>query len=172
MSRSIKAVFAVLVMTLSGIAWAEGKIAVVNFENAIMQTDLMQKRMIEMQNEAEFKTNMAEFERLKTEYQELREKFQKDAVTMSQEQQVTATQKLASKEGDLKHLQNKLEMAQRSVMQSAAVEMRPKLDAAVAELVAAEGIGLLLNQNAVAYATPDYDITDKVTDKLNQAAAK
>jgi outer membrane protein len=40
------------------------------------------------------------------------------------------------------------------------------------EIIAAEGIGLLLQRASVIHADAGYSITAKVTDKLNQAAAK
>ena len=40
------------------------------------------------------------------------------------------------------------------------------------EIITSEGIGLLLQRGAVIHADASYSITAKVTDKLNQMAAK
>jgi outer membrane protein len=50
--------------------------------------------------------------------------------------------------------------------------MAPKVQEVLREIIAAEGIGLLLQRASVIHADAGYSITAKVTDKLNQAAAK
>jgi outer membrane protein len=48
--------------------------------------------------------------------------------------------------------------------------MSPKVQEVLRELIATEGIGLLLQRNSVIHADAGYSITAKVTDKLNQMA--
>ena len=101
MSRLLKVAITVLVLSLPTLAWAQGKIAVVDLQEAILQTDLAQKRLEEIRNQDDYKADKAEFDRLKGEFDEIVKKFQKDAAVMSQEQQVAARKKLASKQADL-----------------------------------------------------------------------
>ena len=108
MSRLLKVAIAVLALSVSTLGWAQGKIAVVDLNEAIMQTDFAQKRMAEVRDQKDYKADKAEYDRLQSELDELVKKFQKDAAVMSQEQQVSARQKLASKQGDLEHVTGKL----------------------------------------------------------------
>ena len=51
-------------------------------------------------------------------------------------------------------------------------ELSPKVQEVLRELIATEGIGLLLQRASVIHADAGYSITAKVTDKLNQLPAE
>ena len=172
MSRLFKVAFTVLVLSLPGLAWAQGKIAVVDLQEAILQTDLAQKRLEEIRNQDDYKADKAEFDRLKGEFDEIVKKFQKDAAVMSQEQQVAARKKLTSKQADLEHVTGKLQKAEQSAGQALLQEMAPKVQEVLRELISTEGIGLLLQRSSVIHADSGYSLTAKVTDKLNQLPAE
>ena len=172
MSRLLKVAIAVFALTLPVLGWAQGKIAVVDLQEAILQSDLAQKRLNEVRDQDDYKADKAEFDRLKKEFDEIVSKFQKDAAVMSQEQQVAARQKLASKQADLEHVTGKLQKAEQAAGQALLQDMAPKVQEVLRELIATEGIGLLLQRGSVIHADAGYSITAKVTDKLNQVAAQ
>ncbi len=168
MNRLTKAAVIALALAVPSLAAAQGKIAVVNLQEAILQTDLAQKRIAEVRSQEDYKADKAEFDRLKKEFEDLAKKFQKDLAVMSQEQQVAARKKLASKQADLEHVTGKLQQAEQSAGQRLLQEMSSNVQQALRELITSEGIGLLLQQQAVIHADPGYSITAKLTDKLNQ----
>ncbi|MEP1472736.1 MAG: OmpH family outer membrane protein [Halieaceae bacterium] len=172
MSRLLKVTLAVVALSLPTLGWAQGKIAVVNLQEAILQTDEAQKRLTAVRNGDDYKADKAEFDRLKEEFDTLVAGFQKDAAVMSQEQQVSARQKLASKQGDLEHVTGKLQKAEQGAGQTLLQEMAPKVQEVLRDLIATEGIGLLLQRDSVIHADAGYSITAKVTDKLNQLPAQ
>ena len=172
MSRLFKFTFAALVLALPTLGWAEGKIAVVDLQEAILQTNVAQKRLEDIRSQDDFKADKAEFERLKKEMDEMVKKFQKDAAVMSQEQQTAARQKLASKQADLEHVVGKVQQTEQAAAQSLLQELGPKVQEVLRDIITTEGIGLLLQRGAVIHADASYSITAKVTDKLNQMAAK
>lgn len=172
MSRLAKITLIALALALPSIGFAQGKIAVVNLQEAILQTDLAQKRLAEVRGQDDYKADKTEFEKLKGEFEDLAKKFQKDAAVMSQEQQLAARKKLASKQADLEHVTGKLQQAEQLAGQGLLQEMSPKVQKVLRELITAEGIGLLLQQQAVIHADAGYNITAKVTDKLNQLPAE
>jgi outer membrane protein len=171
-SRLVKATLVVLALSLPSLGWAQGKIAVVDLQEAILQTDQAQKRLAEVRDQGDYKADKAEFDRLKKEFDELVKTFQKDSAVMSQEQQLAARKKLASKQADLEHVTKKLQQAEQGAGQNLLQEMAPKVQEVLRELIAAEGIGLLLQRTSVIHADAGYSITAKVTDKLNQQAAQ
>ena len=152
-------------------ALAQGKIAVVNLEQAILQSDAAQARLNQVRNEESYKSDKKEFDSLKDELDKLVKDFQKDAAVMSQEQQLAARKRLASKQADLEHVAGKLQQAEQATGQALLQEMSPMVQEVLRELISTEGIGLLLQRNSVIHADPGYSITAKVTDKLNQLAA-
>ena len=57
MSRLFKLSLAVLALSVPTLGWTQGKIAVVDVQGAILQTDVAQKRVDEIRNGEEFKKN-------------------------------------------------------------------------------------------------------------------
>ncbi len=172
MSRLLKVALAVVALSVPALALAAEKIAVVDVQGAILQTDYAQKRLGEVRDQAEYKKNKAEYDRIKTEGEALLKTFQKDAAVMSQDQKVAAQNKLSSMQEDLEHVTSKLQQAEQTVGQALLQEMAPKVQEVLREIIEKEGIGLLLQRNAVIHAEESYSITAKVTDKLNQLAPK
>jgi outer membrane protein len=166
--RLIKITLVAMAIALPGVSWAQGKIAVVDLQEAILQTDIAQQRMKDVRNQEDYKADKAEFEKLKAEFDELVKKFQKDAAVMSQEQQISARKKLASKQADLEHVTGKLQKAEQAAGQGLLQEMAPGVQAVLKEIIAQDGIGLLLQRQSIIHADAGYSITAKVTDRLNQ----
>jgi outer membrane protein len=167
-SKLLKFTFAVLVLALPTLGWAQGKIAVVDLQEAILQTDVAQKRLAELS----FKADKAEFERLKKQMDEMVKAFQKDGPVMSQDQQAAARKKLADKQAELEQVVGKVQQVEQAAAQSLLQDLGPKVQQVLRELITSEGIGLLLQRGAVIHAEESYSITAKVTEKLNQMAAK
>lgn len=170
MSRLIKVAFAVLAFSVPTLGWTEGKIAVVDVQGAILQTDYAQKKLGEVREQADYKKNKSEYDRLKSEGEALLKTFQKDAAVMSDDQKVAAQNKLSSLQEDLDHVTSKLQQAEQGTGQALLQEMAPKVQDVLREIIEKDGIALLLQRNAVIHAEPGYSITAQVTDKLNQLA--
>jgi outer membrane protein len=171
-SKLIKIALAAFALSLPVVAMAQGKTAVVNLQEAILQTDLAQKRLNDVREQEDYKSDKSEFDRLKKEFDELVKDFQKDAAVMSQDQQLAVRKKLTSKQGDLEHVAGKLQQAEQAAGQELLQEMSPRVQEILRELIQTEGIGLLLPRASVIHADPGYSITAKVTDKLNQVSSK
>ena len=171
MSTQFKVLIASLVLALlPSLATAQGRIAVVNLEEAILQTDEAQKRLTGLRETEDYKADKAELDKLTTEREELIKEVQNDLAVMSAEQQQQARKRLASKNADLEHVLRKLQQAEQQLGQELLREMTPKVQAVLRELIQSEGIGLLLQQTAVIHADNGFSVTAKVTDKLNQMA--
>lgn len=170
--RSTWTALSIVALLLPGIALAQGKVAVVNLQEAILQSDQAQQRLNEARGQEDYKADKDEFDRLQEELEQLVKEFQKDAAVMSQEQQLAARKRLASKQADLEHVTGKLQQAEQAVGQALLQEMSPMVQEVLRDLIATEGIGLLLQRASVIHADPGYSITAKVTDKLNQLSAQ
>ncbi|MDG1012016.1 MAG: OmpH family outer membrane protein, partial [Luminiphilus sp.] len=71
-------------LILPTLAMAQGKIAVVNLEEAILQTDLAQQRLAEFEKNEDFTSDKNEFENLREELDKLVQEFQRDQAAMSE----------------------------------------------------------------------------------------
>lgn len=172
MSRLLKVALAIFACSVSTLVWAEGKIAVFDLQNAILQTDVAQERLKEVRSQEDYKKNKAEFDKIKSEGEELVKSYQKDAAIMSEEQKAAAQQKITSIQEDLEHVAGKLQQAEQAAAQALFQEMGPKVQEVLRDIIEKEGVGLLLQRQAVIHAEPSYSITAKVTDRLNQLNAK
>lgn len=172
MHKPLKLLIAVLALTLPALGWAQGKIAVVDLQEAILQSDAAQQALEAVRNQRDYSEDKNEFDRIQNELEALVTEFQKDAAVMSQEQQVAARKRLASKQADLEHVTGKLQQAEQQAGQAILRQMADEVQEILRDLIQSEGIGLLLQRQAVIHADPGYSITAKVTDRLNQATAR
>ena len=172
MSRILKITIAGLALVLLPmLASAQGRIAVVNLEEAIIQTDEAQTRLNDLRESEDFKADRTELDRLQAEREALIKDVQNNMAVMSAEEQKAARKRMANKNADLEHVLRKLQQAEQELGQQLLQEMTPKVQAVLRNLIESEGIGLLLQRSAVIHADNGYSITAKVTDKLNQQAA-
>jgi outer membrane protein len=167
-SRLMKVALAVVAFSIPTLGWTEGKIAVVDVQGAILQTEYAQQKLGEVRAKEDYKKNKAEYDRLQKEGEGLLTTFQKDAAVMSPEQKTAAQKKLSSLQEDLDHVTGKLQQAEQGVGQALLQEMAPRVQEVLREIIQKDGIALLLQRSAVIHAEPGYSITQQVTDKLNQ----
>lgn len=168
MSRIPTIALAAILCSLSALSWAEGKIAVFDLQAAILQTDAAQARLQQLRGEEDYKKNKADFDKIKSEGEALVTSYQKDSAIMSEEQKAAAQQKINSMQEDLEHVAGKLQQAEQVAAQAVFQEMGPKVQEVLREIIEKEGIGLLLQRQAVIHAEPSYSVTAQVTDRLNQ----
>ena len=159
-------------LVLPTLAMAQGKIAVVNLEEAILQTDLAQQRLAEFEKNEDFTSDKNEFESLREELDKLVQDFQRDQAAMSEDQMVAARQKVSSKNSDLEYVAKKLQTLQQQNAQRVFQELAHKAREVLRDIITTEQIGLLLQQQGVIHADLGYSITAKVTYKLNQLPAE
>ena len=154
------AVIACLMTLAPGLAFAQGKVAVLNLEAAVFNTEEAKTQ--------EFLANKKEAEGLKKQYEDLVAQFNKNREVMSAEQEEEQGRKIKQVGTDLEFVAKKLQQSEREVAQRIMREMMPRANTVVMDLLKAEGIGLLLNAQAALFAEPGYSLDAKVTEKLNQ----
>jgi outer membrane protein len=149
-------------------AQAEGKIAVFSAQQAIMTTDAAQAKVKEFQAQGTIADKLKLFEDLQKKYKAAVEQVQKDLAMMSAEQKQAESKKINDMRADIEHVGRQLKQAEQEMAQTLMQEFGPRLQPILAEIVKSENIGLLLDKKAALHADASYDITAKVTDKLNQ----
>ncbi|TQV85657.1 OmpH family outer membrane protein [Exilibacterium tricleocarpae] len=160
----------VLVALLAGnFAVAEGKVAVFDAQAAMFNTDLAKKRIDEYTKKPEIASMRAKFEGLQSDLQNMQKEKETNGMTWSQDQAAEHRKQEEYKAADLQLLVKKLKAEENAALGQIQRELAPKVQTAVNQLVASEGIGLLLHKRAAVYVEPALDITDKITDKLNKA---
>ena len=169
MTKFNKVLILLAAVMMPALAHAEGKIAVLNVQEAIMNTDAAKKSINAWKTNAEIAENIKQLDALKADYQKAVKKLQKDAAVMSAERQQEEGKKIQSKMADIEHVARKLQSAEKELVQGLMQQQAPALQKVVTEMIQAEGIGLLLDKKAVMHVDSSFSITAKVTDKMNQA---
>jgi outer membrane protein len=161
-----------VLMLLPVSVFAQGKIAVLSVQEAILNTQLATEKMEELRNTPDYKEDKAEFDKLKAEGIALYERLQKDGAVMSAEEQQSVQRQIASKSADIDHVRKKLQESEKRIAQGLMQVLGRSAQDVITALIQSEGIGLLLDRQAALHADSSYNITAKVTDKLNQLNAK
>jgi outer membrane protein len=164
-----KALVALLLTMTAGVSLAEENIAVLDVQAAILNSDVAQERLKAMREKKEFKSNIKEVEELQEEHNALVAKLKKDSAVMSQEEMQVQTAKISEKRADIEHVYRKLKASEQKLMQDVVQELGPKLQEVVNKMIKDDKIGMILDAKATLHVTNDYNITAKVTDKINQA---
>jgi len=164
-----KIILATIALLVPLLAQAEGKIAVFSAQQAIMNADAAQAKVKEFQAQPNVAEKLEEFENLQKKYASAIEQFQKDLAMMSAEQKQSERKKITDMQADIQHVGRQLKQAEQEMAQALMQEFGPLLQPILADIVKKENIGLLLDKKAALHADTSFDITAKVTDRLNQA---
>lgn len=153
----------------SGSVFADGKVAVFNLQSAILNTTAAQAQIKEFEAKADFAELKAQFESVRAELQGMDKDAQTNSVTWSDEQKAEHRKNMEYKRVDLEVVTKKLQQESQTIVSQILQSQAQAAQAVVQELVKSEGIGLILDAQAVQYADSSYDITAKITDRLNNA---
>lgn len=162
-------VIAFAAMFSMAVSAVESKIAIFNPQAAIMNTQQAKRQLDALEANADYAASKAKFESLRVELGNLEKDAQSKGMTWSDDQKADFRKKMEYKGADLKLVVEKLKGDKTAVMRQVMQALVPKAQAALKDIVTAENIGLVLDSSAAHYATPEYDITAKVTDKINKA---
>ena len=167
MRHHISAVAISVVMTLiSSSVLAEMKIAFVDVQRAILSSE--QAKKLQAQIGEEFKDEEAEIRQVSSDAAALIQRLQKDSEVMSDAEKIKLQKQIEEKENDFSYLrqklQNKIQTRQTELFSGTEV----RLQRAIEDLVMSDDYDVILPRNAALYVGDLYDITRKVTEKLNE----
>jgi len=150
----------------AGTAAAELKIAVIDTQRALIESEEAQEILKRIQSDLQ--PQQDQVSKLQEELVALRERAQKDAEVMSPQEQRALAKQVEDKQIDLRFQLNKLQKEAEDRQNEMAQEMLPKLDAVLRDLIELEGYDLIMERGSLRYANQKHDITRKVTEKMNE----
>jgi len=162
-------VFALLALLFAGQVLADGKIAIFSAEQAILNTEMAKQRITDLRKTEDYSDKKSAAEKLNKEGEALLVELNKSQDVISAEQREAQARKINTIKADLDHVVKQLQQSEVDLQKTLIREMGPKVNTIVQEIIKVEGIGLLLNAQAAMHADNSFNITAKVTDKLNQA---
>ncbi|MCZ6502583.1 MAG: OmpH family outer membrane protein [Gammaproteobacteria bacterium] len=165
--QRIWAVLAISVLaTVSPIAFAEVKIAVVDVQRAILNSEEAKRLLVQIQEE--FRTDENKISTIQTNAAALLERLQKDADVMSDDEKRRIQQEIESYNNDFVYERQKLQKAINTRQTELFSGTEAKIQRAIEDLVLKNDYDMILPRGAALYVGDLYDITRKVTEKLNE----
>lgn len=166
--KMIKAMIAVAALVSAPWVLADsGKVAVLDVQEAILNTNMAKSEMKAFEARSDISKMIADAEKLKKDIVSLRGDIEKGG-SGAQEKQKTVEFKQADFELIVRKLNAERQVAGKRLMDN----IGPRLESAVKSIVDSDGIGLLLDRKAVIHADATFDITAKVTERLNASSSK
>ena len=149
----------------SAAATAEVKLAFVDVDRAVASSESAQKLLQQLQDE--FASDQETIEKIQTEATALLQKMQKDSDVMSEDEKRRVQQEIESLNNDFVYQRQKLQKevaAGSKLFAGTDVKVRN----AIEELVRDNDYDMILPRATALYVGDLYDITRKVTEKLNE----
>ncbi len=142
------------------------KIAVLDMAQALLNSDVAQGVEEELQSETS--EDQAKVRNLAQEAQVLQEQLQADAEVMSESEQRRIIGEIQELQNQYQFLVQKIQTLSQERMQQFQQTYAPNLVQAISEVVEEEGFDIVLRSESALYFSNIFDITAKVTAKLNE----
>jgi len=155
-----------LLIFVAGTAAAELKIAVLDTQRALVESEEAQSLLQRAQSELE--SEQEELQKIGEEIVALQEKLKTDGEVMSATEQRRLTKEIEDKQIDYQFLGNKLQKEVNDRRQELLQQMVPKIDVVLRDLIELEGYDMIMERGSLRYVNSKHDITRRVTEKLNE----
>ncbi|MBL6714818.1 MAG: OmpH family outer membrane protein [Pseudomonadales bacterium] len=166
MKRVLAFVLGLGALGLAPLAGAELKIAVVDVQAAIGQTQEAQAFLEKVQESLE--ADLERIRELTAQRAEIEEKVQRDGEVMGEEERTRLSEDYERLTSDLQYRTESYQKAVNRRRNELFQKMGPGVQAALDDLVKLEAYDLVLPRNTVIYVNPKHDITRKVTEVLDK----
>jgi len=150
-------------------AMAETKIAVVDMERALFQSEGAKASF--KQVEDQFGDDLEKLKALEQDMLDVQQKMQKDGAIMSDDEQRKLRNTVKEKQSEYQFFAGKLQKAEQEWRQQFFRASLPRMQTIMKELIEKEEVDLVLNGQAVIHVTPDLDLTKKLLNELNKASS-
>ena len=153
-------------LLVAGVASAELKIAVLDTQRALVESEEAKVLLSRAQEELQKEEN--EVRSLGEQIVALQEKLKTDGEVMSSTEQRKMQKDIEDKQIDYQFLVNKLQKEVNDRRQELLQQMVPKIDKVLKDLIEVEGYDMIMERGNLRYVNSKHDITRKVTEKLNE----
>lgn len=166
LSQSFIKVALVATALISTSALAQ-KIAVVDVQG-VLQALPQTQAVVQSINE-EFQPKLAELDKLRSDGQFEAEKLRRDGPTMSDAQKTESQEKIMAIQTELQQRANPLQQQIQARQQQEQTKLLGLVKQAIDAIAAAEGYDMVLQAGSAVYAKPEFDISQKVIDRVSKA---
>lgn len=153
-------------MAATGAAWADIKIAVLDYQMALLDSDAAKKYAVD--SEKKFAPQLNKLKALESDAKRLQDRLMKDGEKMQQAEYERLELELKQKARDFQVQSQDLNEAKAMADNEVLQILKPKLDKAVEEVLKAGNYDLVIDRGAVVDVKPQLDITLRVIERMNQ----
>jgi outer membrane protein len=147
-------------------ALAEMKIAVMNYQMALLESDSAKRYAVDA--EKKFGPQLTKLKSLESAAKSIQDKLVKGGQNMQQGERERLELEFKQKARDFQFQSKELNEAKAIADREMLKKLKPKLDKAVEEVIKQGNFDLVLERGAVVDVKPQYDITRKVIERMNQ----
>jgi outer membrane protein len=147
-------------------AFAEMKIAVMNYQMALLESDSAKRYAVDA--EKKFGPQLTKLKSLESGAKAIQDKLVKGGEKMQQGERERLELEFKQKARDFQFQSKELNEAKAIADREMLKQLKPKLDKAVEEVIKQGNYDLVLERGAVVDVKPQYDITRQVIERMNQ----
>ncbi len=166
MLRSIIAGLIFALTLSSSFASAEMRIGVINSQMAVMESDAA--KAYAKTSEKRFGDKVKELQNMDKNIKAMEEKLQQDGPTLSPEALNKRQLELRRSVEDFQIQSRRYQAEKGQADQEELAKLQPKLQEAIDYVAGAEKLDMVLEEAAARFVKPEYDVTRKVIQRLNQ----
>jgi len=141
------------------------KIVTVDVRKAVLSTEEGQLKLEKLK--AELEKDRAELESLNMKGKDLQDRIKKDGAVMSADERHKLEKELMEVANEVQFKKQQLQKSGQADQVQMMESLIPKFEKALNEIIAQQGIDLVLRSEVVIGANPKLDITDQVVKKMN-----
>lgn len=147
-------------------AFAEMKVAVLNYQMALLESDAAKKYAVDA--EKKFGPQLNRLKTLESDAKRIQERLMKDGEKMQTSERERLELEFKQKARDFQFQSKELNEAKAIADRDMLQQLKPKLDKAVEEVIKRGNYDLVLERGAVVEVKSQFDITKQVIERMNQ----
>ena len=169
-----KLIFALMLVCMTPFALAAGatKVAVLDLQAVVLASDAGKSGMGELEKKPEYAEFKAKLESAEADLKAMDEQAQNESLTWSEDKKKKHREKMTELAKERQNLMMTLNRARESVFIQLLNVMEPAIGQVLEQVMASEGIELIIDSKSVIHKVSSADITPMVVEKLNKLSAE
>lgn len=164
--RKLTQLLVVAVTLVATPAFAEMKIAVMNYQMALLESDAAKRYSVDA--EKKFGPQLEKLKGLESDAKRIQDRLGKDGDKMQQAERERLELDFKQKARDFQFLSKELNESKAAADRDMLKQLKPKLDKSVEDVIKKGNFDLVLERGAVVDVKPQFDITRQVIERMNQ----
>ncbi|MCQ4315380.1 OmpH family outer membrane protein [Stutzerimonas zhaodongensis] len=164
--RKLTQLLVVAVTLAATPAFAEMKIAVMNYQMALLESDAAKRYSVDA--EKKFGPQLEKLKGLESDAKRIQDRLGKDGDKMQQAERERLELEFKQKARDFQFLSKELNESKAAADRDMLKQLKPKLDKSVEDVIKKGNFDLVLERGAVVDVKPQFDITRQVIERMNQ----